>query len=291
MVAWEGIVGSLIGAGAKLIPGLVGEGSDKAESQWNANFELQQKMAEHGTLIRARDVMRAYAETGIHPLSLMGMNPASASSVASVGGTSSNWRKSVGDAGQDIGRAISATAGAQERKELAALSLQRGNLENELLRVQIARQVQQLEQNAQVGPPMPVSSPNRYLIPGQGATENTELRSPMGNAYIKEKALERVRTNPDTPHGEPGSVPGMGTLSMPDGRQVLVKSEDAQKRLEDDTLGNLKHFFLRTFGPMFNPKAYQPGPPPPGYRWRVDAVGDYHLVPLSQRLKGHGWRD
>lgn len=287
---WEGIAGALVGAGAKLIPSLIGSGNDKAEAAANANFELQQRLAEHGTLIKARDVMAAYKETGIHPLSLLGVPSAGGSPVNFVGDSGSNWRKGVSDAGQDIGRAISATAGQEERNKLTALTMQRGNLENELLRVQIARQVQELEGNAQIGPAMPIGNPNRYLLPGQGDT-NTELRAPLGGPYIKDKAMERTRVNPDTTYAEPGAVPGLGHIRMPDGRLMPVKSEDAQKRLEDDIPGNLKHFFLRTFGPMFNPKAYQPGPPPPGYRWRVDAIGDYHLVPLSQRLKGRGWRD
>lgn len=291
---WEGLLGSLVGAGAKLIPSFFGDSSDqKAEAQFNANYQLQHDLAYHGRTIGARDVMNAYAETGIHPLSLLGLNPASASTVASVGGFGGgNWRKGVADAGQDIGRAISATAGSAERAAMSKLLLEKAGLDNELVRVHIARQVQELSNNAQIGPAMPIENPNRYLIPGQGSTVNTELRSPMAQgAFIKDKAMERTRVNPDTTYAEPGAVPGIGYIRMPDGRLMAVKSEDAQKRLEDDIPGNLKHFLLRTFGPMFNPKAYQPGPPPPGYRWRVDAVGDYHLVPLTQRLKGPGWRD
>lgn len=234
---WEGIAGALVSAGAKLIPSLVGEGSDKQEAQWNANYELQQRMAEHGTLIRARDVMRAYAETGIHPLSLMGMNPASASSVASVGGTSSNWRKGVADAGQDIGRAIGATAGQNERNEMMKLQVQRGGLENELLRVQIARNVQELERSAQIGPAMPIGDQSRYLLQGQGQT-NTELRAPIGG-QIKVVPAEVTATDARVPGSEPGVNPDVKFLRTNDGGLAPVKAKQAQEGLEDDWLGNL----------------------------------------------------
>lgn len=290
---WEGIAGALVSAGAKLIPGLVGEGSDKQEAQWNANYELQQRMAEHGTLIRARDVMRAYAETGIHPLSLMGMNPASASSVASVGGTSSNWRKGVADAGQDIGRAISASADVPNRAALAKLTLERGGLENELLRVQIANQVQALNRGAaQVGPAMP-GAVNKWLVDGQGDT-NTELRSPVARGpLVVDEPLKRTAGDPGRMHQEPGAITSVSWSKNSDGSYSPVMSKDYKERTEDQMLPGLKHFFSNTIVPMFNPSARKaPFDAPPGSYWYVDYKGDWRLRrDPSQRLKGHGWRE
>lgn len=258
MVAWEGLVGSLVSAGAKLIPGLVGDGSDKQEAQWNANFELQQRMAEHGTLIRARDVMRAYSETGIHPLSLMGMNPANASPVASVGGSSSNWRKGVADAGQDIGRAISATAGHREREELRAITVQRGNLENELLRVQIANQVQALERNANIGPPLP-SDGSKALIPGQGETVN--------HPGVESKVL-----------------PDVSVARTPRGGYVVIPGKEAKERMEE-MFGLGPEWFTRNRLWLATPEARQWVqkylPPPP-----ANMEYTYH-APTGEWLPGY----
>lgn len=292
---WEGLIGSLIGAGAKLIPGLFGDGSDrKSEAQFNANYELQQRMAEHGTLIRARDVMDAYRETGIHPLSLLGVNPASASPVGMVGGSSGgNWRKGIADAGQDIGRAVSATADQGTRNALAKLSLERGGLENELLRVQIANQVQNLERGtAQVGPAMPGTT-NKWLVDGQGDT-NTELRSPVARGpLIVDKPLEREASDPGRAHQTPGAIPSLQWSKTSDGGYTPVMSKDYKERTEDQFLPGLKHFYSNTIVPMFNPSARRaPFDAPDGHHWYVDYKGDWYLrrnAPV--RLKGAGWRD
>lgn len=292
---WEGIAGALVSAGAKLIPNLFGDGSDrKSEAQFNANYELQQRLAEHGTLIRARDVMRAYKETGIHPLTLLGTNPASASPSSIVGGGSGgNWRQGVAGAGQDIGRAISATAGASERKALANLQLERGGLENELLRVQIANQVQALERGAaQVGPAMPIG-PNKWLIDGQGDT-NTELRSPVARGpLVVDKPLEREVSDPTRLHQTPGAIGSVQWARTADGGYTPIMNKDYKERTEDQMLPGLKHFFSNTIVPMFNPGARKaPFDAPDGHHWYVDYKGDWYLrrnAPM--RLKGHGWRD
>lgn len=207
------IVGSLISAGAKLIPdiaNLFGSGSDrKAEAQFNANFELQQRLAEHGSLIRARDVMQAYKETGLHPLALLGMNPASASPVASMGFESGKgFGSGIAGAGQDIGRAVAATAGADERAASQKLLLERGQLENDLLRVRTAREAQALERDAQLGPAMPIGV-NKSVVPGQGDA-----------------------TLP--PHVEQAKAfPSIGYAKVADGGLAVIPSKQFQERTED----------------------------------------------------------
>lgn len=294
-MVWPAIAGALVGAGAQLIPQLFGSSSDqKSEAQFDANFKLQEKMAEHGTLIRARDVMRAYGETGIHPLSLMGMNPASASTVASVGGGSGgNWRKGVADAGQSIGRAISAAGSQETRDGLVKLQLERGGLENELLRVQIANQVQALHRgSAQVGPPMP-SGANRWLVDGQGDT-NTELRSPVARGpLVIDEPLKRTSGDPGRMHQEPGAITSLSWSKNSDGSYTPIMSKDYKERTEDQMLPGLKHFISNTIVPMFNPSSRKaPYDAPPGHHWYVDYKGDWLLRrDRSQRVKGHGWRD
>lgn len=205
------IVGSLISGGAKLIPDiaqLFGSGADrKAEAQFNANFELQQRLAEHGTLIRARDVMRAYGETGLHPLALLGMNPASASPVASMGFESKRgFGSGIAGMGQDIGRAVAASADRDERKASQNILVERGQLENDLLRVRTAREVQALERDAQLGPPMPGS---RTVVPGQGDA-----------------------TLP--PHVEQNRpFPSVGYARVADGGLAVIPAKQFQERTED----------------------------------------------------------
>lgn len=82
---------------------------------------------------------------------------------------------------------------------------------------------------------------------------------------------------------EPKTVPGTGHLRMQDGTLMPVKSKDATDRMDEDWFGNLKHFLIRTFGPMVDPKGtpVPPGKLPPGYRWWVDWKGDWKPVLIS----------
>lgn len=273
---WEGIAGALVSAGAKLIPSLFGDTSgNKAEAQGNANFELQQRIAEHGTLMKARDVMRAYQETGIHPLALLGTGATGATPVNfhSEAGPSA-WKKGIADAGQDIGRAISATAGAEDRKLVQAMTMQRMQAETDLLRARTASENARLNAPA-VGPAMPAGA--RWLVDGQGDSVNTELRSPMARGpLVQDQPMKRIVSDPAASYQEPGANTGLGWIKMSDGTYMAVKSKDAQERLEDDFWGNTKHFLKRTFS-----KAV-PFPAPPGKVWRWDATGDPYLTDLRR---------
>lgn len=263
---WEGIAGALVGAGAKLIPNLFGDGSDKkAEAQFNANFELQQRMAEHGTLIRARDVMRAYGETGIHPLTLLGANPASASTVASVGGGSSgNWRKGVADAGQDIGRAIAATGGEKERAALTNLAIERAQLENQVLKIRALSDMRQLAAPS-VGPPMPGGE--RRVIEGQGD-------SPI----VKVKPAEV--TAQDRPGMEGGTTPDVRVVDTPGGGKVTVPAKITKESIEDVGPLGWQWWWRNHMLPIWNKERRQSMMPKeiPGKIWRWDGIsGEWRL--------------
>lgn len=233
---WEGIAGALVSAGAKLIPGLIGDSSDrKSEAQFDWNAKFQDDLAKRGVTWRGRDVMNAYAETGIHPLSLLGTNPASFSPVVSSGVSSGgNWRKGIGDAGQDIGRAISATSGRDERDMLTKLAVDRAGLENELIKTRIASEIKNL--NAPGSPPaMPIAQ--RYLLDGQGqAARGIETGS---SGLVKVEPSEVTATSPGSPGSEPGVNPDVKFLRTNDGGLAPVKGKRAQEGLEDDWLGNL----------------------------------------------------
>jgi len=134
------MLGALIGAGASIIGGLIGK------SEAKKNRELQLAAAKNGIQWRVKDALKA----GVHPLYAVG-----APGVNIAPTEVSGLGPALADAGQDVGRAVDAMSDRGERldgytKALRALQLSRGQLENELLRSQIA----QLRQAAH--PPAPV---------------------------------------------------------------------------------------------------------------------------------------
>lgn len=155
------MLGSLISAGANLVGGLFGRSSAKKANE--QNIAQQREFAQSGVQWRVEDARKA----GVSPLVALGMSPVSFSP-SSVGDTSMSSAFSA--MGQDIGRAVNATAGPQARmdKQVQALTLTKMGLENELL----ASQIRRLNQ---VGPPMPDGS-TRHVIPGQGDAPILEVR-------------------------------------------------------------------------------------------------------------------
>lgn len=110
-------------------------------------MDKQDQYALNGITYKARDAMAAYKETGLHPLSLLGVNTMSYNPVA-VGDMSAP----LADMGQNVERARMATAPPVVRgagKALEALTLERAGLENDKLRSEI------MTMNRTVGPPMP----------------------------------------------------------------------------------------------------------------------------------------
>lgn len=146
---------------------LWGAHEDRQSSERNAdrNIALQREFAQNGISWRVQDARNS----GIHPLAALGASTTSFSPVT-VG---SNLADAYGSAGQDFGRAINATMSAPDRskassKAAEALTLERGQLENELLRTQIASQTAKLGQAG--GNPAMQEANSKYLVEGQGPT-------------------------------------------------------------------------------------------------------------------------
>lgn len=138
----------------------------------NNNIALQREFAQNGLSWKIADAMRN--KDLVHPAYSLGASTTSFSPV-SVGG---DMGGGLSDIGQDVSRAIMATKPNEDRdmaKALSALQLERGGLENELLRTQIRNL------NAQVGPGMPTRR-SSAVVPGQGDSapppvpEHTGLR-------------------------------------------------------------------------------------------------------------------
>lgn len=173
------MLGSLISAGASLLGGLFGS---KSQSKANeANIRLQKDLARKGIQWRVEDANKA----GIHPLYAIGAPTATPGPLA-VGDTSLG--QGIANAGQDIGRAVTAygtKADRQTQTALSALQIERAGLENQLLASQI-----RLTNQAGNPPAFPVAVSNGRsavgIIPGQGDSlpvsgpVNTPL-GPMGS--------------------------------------------------------------------------------------------------------------
>lgn len=258
---------AIIGAASSLLGGALNRSSanaanERAAEQAEVNRQEQERFAKLALTWRAEDAMNAYKKTGIHPLAMLGVQGASYSPSAAAF-TPSGMGDAVARAGQDISSAINRNADRRLREEQLRLQevqmnsmAERGQLENELLRTQIASQRMRLAQmNA---PSMPNEVPRLVDTTRlhQGITDNIDV----------------AREN--------RSVPGVGYLKMPDGSLMPVKSKEGQERLEDDVLGNLKHFVMREFGPSFWEK--DPGRPArPGMRWTVNFWGNWVEVPVK----------
>lgn len=147
------MLGALVGAGASLLGGILGQKSQQKMA--DRNIALQKEFAQSGIQWKVKDAQKA----GIHPAIALGAQPASFSPV-SVGNDLSTG---IMAAGQDISRAIDTTRTSSSRADaftttMQNLQLQKAGLENEYLASQIAKVKQQ------IGPPMPGSN---YVIPGQ----------------------------------------------------------------------------------------------------------------------------
>lgn len=260
---WEALAAAGISAGAKLLGGWLGnKSSDKAQQM---NIAMQREFAQKGIRWRVADAKAA----GIHPLYALGAQTHSFSPVA-IGADYS----SIGEAGQDIGRAIAATSNQSQRvgqmqKILDGLTVERAGLENELLRSQIAR----LRQTP--NPPMPVEQ--RYLtgLDGQG-------QAAVG-ALVTNKPMERTPGEPGQPSNEPGAVTDVGWARTSSGGYYPVPSQDVKQRIEDNIFHEGMHFVRNNVlprlpvigGGYFNP----PYPAPDGKEWYIALDGAYYLRP------------
>lgn len=163
------LIGGLISAGAGLLGGMMNNNANQQiNAQNNAaqqavneaniaateraneqNLAAQKEFAQHGLRWKTEDAARA----GVHPLYALGA-PAQSFSPSFVGATSGftpaqhdpSAGNMIAQGGQDLGRAIASTSTEDERTkafnaQVMGLQLERGQLENELLRTQIRRQI------------------------------------------------------------------------------------------------------------------------------------------------------
>lgn len=161
---------ALIGAVASLAGGLLSnKANEKANKQAEANAlrqeQLQKEFAQSGIQWKVADAQKA----GIHPLYALGANTVSYSPTT-VGSTPNNF-DFLGDAGQNVGRAIQAAQSNPARinaLQLTAAQLQNEGLklDNDLKRTQLVSAANLANQPG-TGPGMP-NLLTQSSMPGQG---------------------------------------------------------------------------------------------------------------------------
>lgn len=241
------MLGALIGAGASLLGGVLGQNSQEKTAA--RNIALQKEFAQSGIQWKVEDAKKA----GVHPLAALGAQTTSFSPV-SVG---SPLGLGVHNAGQNISQAVHRTMNTDQRTTQlqAALTLENMGLQNDLLRSQIGR----MQQTS--APPMPVG--NRWLIDGQGETSlPNSSQNPLPGVLVTNNPLKRLASDPTAPWSEAGAVSDLGFARTATG-YAPIPSRDTQERIEDNIIGqiawSIRNQMLPTFGWRHTPPNLGPG--------------------------------
>lgn len=246
------MLGALIGAGSKLLGGLM------SHRQAERNIDLQREFATTGIQRRAEDAAKA----GISKLYALGANTQSFSPVA-VGGMGGG----IAEAGQDIGRAIDATAnpaarGGKLATQLATEQIKGVQLDNQLKQAELLSKSNLANQPGQ--PPAILDNETVPMVAGQG------------NAAIK--LQKRIAPAGYTPQKSFGVSPEIDMYRTKYGFSPEVPSELGEAQ-ESQPLAAAQWFMRNKIMPAIA-DSYKtfPYPPPEGHYWQFNPVlGEYTL--------------
>lgn len=236
-------ISSLIGNNQSRIAGeRAADASNKAQEKIaKKNIKYQKEFAKNGIKWRMEDAQRS----GVNPLYAMGAQTQSFSPI-SVGSTQSNYDpgenyrnigNTIANAGQDIGRSISASR-TQEEKLMAAAQIQSLNLDNQIKATQL--------KNLQLNSPNFPGGDETNFIPGQG-----------NSTLMKVNPSIRTASQPGRPAQEAGWRPDVSYSRTDTGLTPMVP-ESLSESLEDDILGKLLWRWRNQMVPNFDSKAGQP---------------------------------
>lgn len=253
------IAGPLVSAGASLLGGIQGKKSSEQaqrDQMWWSALQMQQQkdFAQQGIRWKVEDAKAA----GIHPLFALGASTSSYSPVSFGSTADTSMPNALASMGQDVGRAITATRGFDERQKafteaMQALQLQRGGLENDLLRSQISRL------NQQSNPATPsLDASVRYGLASSGQGDARGL--------MTEKPMERVRSEPGAPWQEPGAITDVGYARTPTGL-APVPSSDVKQRIEDQFVQEMTWAFRNNMLPSLGFGTPPKAPTKAGHEW------------------------
>lgn len=225
------MLGALIGAGASLLGGILGNKSQEEANEKNA--AMQREFAQNSIQWKAADAKKA----GIHPL--YGIGAQTITPQASYVGDTS-LPNALAQTGQNIGSSIDATRTAPQKLTAYAqaaqtLELERASLQNDLLRTQIAEAAARTAS----APPFPAAV-DPYNMPGQP------------QSGVKHVPMERIMS-PHNAFTEGGPVTDLGYTNTAHGGLAPVMSKDAKDRLEEDTWGTLGWNVRNRLIPMMTP--------------------------------------
>lgn len=218
---------ALISAGANLIGNMMSNSSkddtnamnmqiaqmnNATQEKWaQKNFDFQNQAAHEGVSWKVADALKA----GIHPLAALGSQTFSPSPVSVNSSSPSLESKSwdFSSIGQDLGRAAKAATNAESRKAVdeeqgRKIALEKGNLENDILRAELLSKVARTgPRSAQLGPPMPRNVPGAIPLPRPGPD-----RTVSGMATQDDDIKQKYEDFPATKWSRPF---GYGILANP----------------------------------------------------------------------------
>lgn len=256
------MLGALIGAGATLAGGLLNRKSGEKQSK------LQKQFAQQGIQWRAADAEKA----GISKLYALGANTASYSPV-SVGG---GMGDAISTAGQNIGRAIDATASPAGRAghlatQIAETQLEGLKLDNDIRRQTILSSMARSGQPG-TGPPIINANETTPMVPGQG---NATL-----DYKLERKLQPSAAGQPQRVHGVSPEVELYRTRHgfSPEVPAQLGESQESQP------LAAFQWFMRNKILPAFSDAyATYPHEAGPDQQWNFNPLfGEYTLGPATR---------
>lgn len=269
------VFGDIFSAIGNVVGGLSsafgGSDDDRGSGLGERGVEItnQNNFAQQGIRWRVADAQAA----GIHPLYALGANLPTYSPVNYYEGNNDTGVAShLANFGQDISRAIDSTRTHGERvtarsDALHALQLERGALENELLRAQIAKL-----QAAQVGPPGPSSDARLEAhIP------------PEARHLVKVEPVELNASATDKPFLEAGATSDVSLAQTPGGGYAIMPSKDVKERMEDMFVPETMWSFRNLLVPWWDQdQQFRPSVPlKPGHVWKYNRwTGEFRQVPF-----------
>lgn len=265
----QGLTAAL-GVGQFLLGSKANKETQRANEQSAAftreQIDFQKELAKNQIQWRMEDAMKA----GLHPTMGAGIIPYAYSPVSGPNYTPKDYSY-VQQMGQDLSRATMAAQSERERKEAIAVAagrqavedvrdaqrhevdMERANLENDILRNQLAR-----ASSAQVGP----GAPERVDVVRSGSRTRPGTVREIPSTVIQGSMDQRAR--------EPGTITSYQYARTPDGGLSLVQSEQMKERTEDDVFAqtgwNVRHFIGSNFGGI-RPPSRNSYPLGPGQYW------------------------
>lgn len=213
-----------------ILGGLFGKAIDAFSSSSNAdknnatqmqinaqNIALQKEFAQHGLSWKIDDA----ATKGIHPLIALG---AQGQSFSPQSVALESPQTNFGGMGQDVGRALKAALSGEDREkadnaEARKLTLEKGRLENDILRTDLVSRINRTSRAAgQLGPPMPnnlTRSDVRVPLPRSGPIRTA------GGIAVKEDDIKQAPDDiPAQATIRPGGLPLSTNPYMSDAEKV-----------------------------------------------------------------------